>query len=208
MGCPIFIFFLIVPCVFSRAGKLLCIVSPFQVIHHIYMTYLLVAMEKQLEELRQQLEKQCLINQELQRQNKDLGEYSKQYMTFRSICIRPVVFYAGVQINTGFRIAVVPTFCFYSETNLIVKAIQKNDFLSRLDDEQIAMMVDLLRTSAIKPGEEVIKEGSEGDSMYIVAAGELIVTQSGRDLRTLTKGDVFGELAILYNCKRTATVKG
>lgn len=33
-----------------------------------------VAMEKQLEELKQQLEKQCLINQELQRQNKDLGE--------------------------------------------------------------------------------------------------------------------------------------
>ena len=39
-------------------------------------------------------------------------------------------------------------------------------------------------------------------------AGELIVTQAGQDLRTLTSGDVFGELAILYNCKRTATVKG
>lgn len=39
-------------------------------------------------------------------------------------------------------------------------------------------------------------------------AGELRVTQAGRDLRTLTTGDVFGELAILYNCKRTATVKG
>lgn len=33
-------------------------------------------MEKQLEDLKQQLEKQCLINQELQRQNKDLGEYN------------------------------------------------------------------------------------------------------------------------------------
>ncbi|XP_077596111.1 cGMP-dependent protein kinase 1 isoform X4 [Stigmatopora nigra] len=94
-----------------------------------------------------------------------------------------------------------------SETALIVKSIQKNDFLSRLDDEQIAMMVDLLETLAIARGGEVIREGSEGDSMYIVAAGELLVTQSGRDLRTLTGGDVFGELAILYNCKRTATVK-
>uniref|UniRef100_A0A3B3CMG4 Cyclic nucleotide-binding domain-containing protein n=1 Tax=Oryzias melastigma TaxID=30732 RepID=A0A3B3CMG4_ORYME len=95
-----------------------------------------------------------------------------------------------------------------SETALIVKAIQKNDFLSRLDEEQIAMMVDLLRASNCKPGEEVIKEGCEGDSMYIVAGGELIVTQAGQDLRTLSVGDVFGELAILYNCKRTATVKG
>lgn len=97
------------------------------------------------------------------------------------------------------------------------------------------MMVDLLVVSKFKTGDDVIKEGSEGDSMYIVAggdtlecpvvdirgfysnkyflsfhflAGELRVTQSGRDLRTLTTGDVFGELAILYNCKRTATVKG
>lgn len=97
------------------------------------------------------------------------------------------------------------------------------------------MMVDLLVVSKFKTGDDVIKEGSEGDSMYIVAggdtlvclvidirgfysnkyflyfhflAGELQVTQAGRDLRTLTTGDVFGELAILYNCKRTATVKG
>nr|XP_020443593.1 cGMP-dependent protein kinase 2-like [Monopterus albus] len=69
------------------------------------------------------------------------------------------------------------------------------------------MMVDLLVASNLKPGDEVIKEGTEGDSMYIVAAGELLVTQAGRELRTLASGDVFGELAILYNCKRTATVR-
>ncbi|KAM4528965.1 cGMP-dependent protein kinase 2 [Fundulus diaphanus] len=186
-------------------------------------------MEKQLEELRQQLEKQCLINQELQRQNKDLeqrlkdkenllqqlqsqyhdlefpsqeaNEAEPEFRKSRAAVIAPEPIPENLEIS---RNRVKKT---GSDTNLIVKAIQKNDFLSRLDDEQIAMMVDLLRTSVIKPGEEVIKEGSEGDSMYIVAAGELIVTQSGRDLRTLTKGDVFGELAILYNCKRTATVK-
>lgn len=44
-------------------------------------------------------------------------------------------------------------------------------------------------------------------SLHLLA-GELVVTQAGRSLRSLTTGDVFGELAILYNCKRTATVKG
>lgn len=34
------------------------------------------------------------------------------------------------------------------------------------------------------------------------------MTQRGRQLRTLGPGDVFGELAILYHCKRTATVQG
>ncbi|TKS76386.1 cGMP-dependent protein kinase 1 [Collichthys lucidus] len=186
-------------------------------------------MEKQVEELKQQLEKQCLINRELQRQNKDLEKRLQEKETFlqdlqsqyhdlefpsqsgneiepevrksRAAVIAPEPIPETLEIT---RTRVTKT---SSETNLIVKAIQKNDFLSRLDDEQTAMMVDLLAVFNFKPGEDVIKEGSEGDSMYIVASGELVVTQAGRDLRTLTTGDVFGELAILYNCKRTATVK-
>ncbi|KAK3507005.1 hypothetical protein QTP70_035273 [Hemibagrus guttatus] len=94
-----------------------------------------------------------------------------------------------------------------SERAQIFNAMQKNDFLSRLDEEQISMMVELLTSLDRCPGDDIIKEGTEGDSMYIVAAGELQVTQAGRNLRTLTSGDVFGELAILYNCKRTASVK-
>ncbi|XP_019726991.1 cGMP-dependent protein kinase 1 [Hippocampus comes] len=186
-------------------------------------------MEKQVEELRQQLEKQCVINKELQRQNKDLEQRLQEkekllqelHAQYHDLEFPPS---SGAEIEPEFRksraavIAPEPipeTLDIRksrvkktdSETNLIVKAIQKNDFLSRLDDEQIAMMVDLLETSNVSRGGEVIKEGSEGDSMYIVAAGELLVTQAGRDLRTLSIGDVFGELAILYNCKRTATVK-
>ena len=34
------------------------------------------------------------------------------------------------------------------------------------------------------------------------------VTKDGKFLTTMTRGKVFGELAILYNCTRTATVKG
>lgn len=34
------------------------------------------------------------------------------------------------------------------------------------------MMVDLLVVTNFKPGDDVIKEGSEGDSMYIVAGGD------------------------------------
>ncbi|XP_056872661.1 cGMP-dependent protein kinase 2 [Takifugu flavidus] len=185
-------------------------------------------MEKQIEELKQQLEKQCLINTELQRQNKDLEKrlqekekllqnLQSQYhdLEFPSQPVNE----ADPEVRKS-RAAVIATEPIHetveitrarvkknsSEANLIVKAIQKNDFLSRLDDEQTAMMVDLLAVSSFKPGDHVIKEGTEGDSMYIVAGGELRVTQGGRDLRTLTTGDVFGELAILYNCKRTATV--
>ncbi|XP_011490241.1 cGMP-dependent protein kinase 2 isoform X1 [Oryzias latipes] len=187
-------------------------------------------MEKQIADLQLQLEKQCLINQELQRQNKELEQrlqekenllqnLQSQYQDLADFPSQSsnepepefrksrVAVIASEPIPENLEITSSPVKKSASETALIIKAIQKNDFLSRLDEEQIAMMVDLLRASNFKPGEEVIIEGCEGDSMYIVAAGELIVTQAGQDLRTLSIGDVFGELAILYNCKRTATVK-
>lgn len=64
-------------------------------------------MEKQIEELKQQLEKQCLINKELQRQNKDLGEYNNNYISFKyyiidtSLCnSRLIEVNIGIYMNT------------------------------------------------------------------------------------------------------------
>lgn len=38
--------------------------------------------------------------------------------------------------------------------------------------------------------------------------GRVEVSRENKYLSTMTSGKVFGELAILYNCKRTATIKG
>lgn len=59
--------------------------------------------------------------------------------------------------------------CLHSESAQIIKAISKNDFLKRLDEEQINMMVELMTVLDCAPGDDVITEGTEGDSMYIVA---------------------------------------
>jgi len=42
----------------------------------------------------------------------------------------------------------------------------------------------------------------------IYTDGELEVTKGEQKLSVMTAGKVFGELAILYNCTRTATVQG
>lgn len=44
--------------------------------------------------------------------------------------------------------------------------------------------------------------------MYVADEGKFEVIQSGRVVDFIGPGEVFGELAILYNCPRTASVKG
>lgn len=44
--------------------------------------------------------------------------------------------------------------------------------------------------------------------LLLLTEGEVEVTKGGQKLCTIEPGKVFGELAILYNCTRTATVTG
>lgn len=44
--------------------------------------------------------------------------------------------------------------------------------------------------------------------MYLPADGELEVLKNNKVLGKMNAGKAFGELAILYNCTRTASVKG
>ena len=53
----------------------------------------------------------------------------------------------------------------------------------------------------------VIREGELGNHFYVSAEGEYEVIKDGKVLGRLGVGKAFGELAILYNCKRTASIK-
>jgi MFS family permease len=61
-------------------------------------------------------------------------------------------------------------------------------------------------TEIVPAGTAVVAEGELGDSFYVVVEGLLEVSLEGRVLRTLGPGGFFGEIALLREVPRTATV--
>ncbi|XP_031417362.1 cGMP-dependent protein kinase 1 isoform X3 [Clupea harengus] len=90
---------------------------------------------------------------------------------------------------------------------LIKEAILDNDFMKNLELSQIQEIVDCMYPVEYSKESCIIKEGDVGSLVYVMEDGKVEVTKEGVKLCTMGPGKVFGELAILYNCTRTATVK-
>ncbi|KAM3965673.1 cGMP-dependent protein kinase for isoform 3-T5 [Aphomia sociella] len=90
---------------------------------------------------------------------------------------------------------------------LIKGAILDNDFMKNLEMTQIREIVDCMYPVEYAAGSLIIKEGDVGSIVYVMEEGRVEVSRENKYLSTMAPGKVFGELAILYNCKRTATIK-
>uniref|UniRef100_A0A8C7MSG9 cGMP-dependent protein kinase n=1 Tax=Oncorhynchus kisutch TaxID=8019 RepID=A0A8C7MSG9_ONCKI len=95
----------------------------------------------------------------------------------------------------------------YVVLDLIKEAILDNDFMKNLELSQIQEIVDCMYPVEYGKDSCIIKEGDVGSLVYVMEDGRVEVTKESVKLCTMGPGKVFGELAILYNCTRTATIK-
>ncbi len=82
------------------------------------------------------------------------------------------------------------------------------ELLAGLPGDVLARLGERMERRHVAPGERVVRQGDDGDRFYVVLSGLLRATQTGRGERSVLRpGDYFGEVSLLADVPRTATVK-
>lgn len=103
-------------------------------------------------------------------------------------------------------------------TNLKQEKIDAKNVISgvakfwELDENETALFYSHLKEERVGSGEMIIRQGEQGDKFYIIKSGqvEVVISRKGEaDLiaARLSRGDYFGEIALIKNVPRTASVK-
>ena len=81
---------------------------------------------------------------------------------------------------------------------------------NNLDANEFKVVVSAIEEANFETGASVITEGEQGDCMYVLESGSLectkVINGTKTHLKNYEAGEGFGELALLYNAPRAATI--
>jgi CRP-like cAMP-binding protein len=93
----------------------------------------------------------------------------------------------------------------------MLHALSTNRFLHQLPPEEVAQLIQFVKTRRFVAGEAIIRQGEEGRELFFIVKGEVEVvrdaaTERRRVIARLGAGETFGEMALITEMTRSADV--
>lgn len=90
------------------------------------------------------------------------------------------------------------------------KSVENILLFKSCDRDQLKEILNAMFEKKVSPEDEIIRQGADGDNFYVIDNGvfDVFIETNGKEVKVHTFKDAgsFGELALMYNCPRNATI--
>jgi CRP-like cAMP-binding protein len=95
----------------------------------------------------------------------------------------------------------------FAPTLQAITELRELPSFSHLEPDELSELLDHGAWVNYRPGEDIVVQGEPGDAFYALHSGQVEVIEDGQLVTTLGPGSYFGEIALLMDSPRTATVR-